>query len=131
MLLTTLRLINLKGTNIQRSIKLTQIQALTKSTEKGNFNFLVHVEDAYDYGFICKEREALVEAIKSSYHNLLKRNLLIYGVKGKIERYVTPKKGKFDVRKAKGILPPDEYILYDEDVYNRPGKPVEEELSID
>lgn len=35
------------------------------------------------------------------------------------------------MRKAKGVLPPDEYILYDEDVYNLPGKPVEDELSID
>ena len=48
----------------------------------------------------------------------MERDLLIYGVQGRIEQYVTPKKGKFDVRKAKGILPPDEARLHDHELHN-------------
>ena len=42
---------------------------------------------------------------------------------------MTPKKGKIDYRKAKGMLPPDEYRLTDDDMYKPPGigLPVEEE----
>ena len=80
LLLTTTRLINLHGNKVKRGIQLPKISALTKSTETGNFNFIVHIEDEYDYGCICKEREELVQMIQKCYHDLMGRDLLIYGV---------------------------------------------------
>ena len=124
MLLTTTRLINLHAYKIKRSISLSKIQALTQCISPGDFNFLVHVEDDYDYGFICKQREELVQMIQKCYFDLQARELIIYGVTGSIVQYVTPKKGKFDIRKAKGLLPPDECrinfgkIKPSTDVYN-------------
>ena len=82
----------------------------------------MHVVDAHDYGFVCQRREELLEFIKKGYFDLMQRKLLVYGVDGKLERYVTPKPGKWDARKAEGMLPPDEYRLDDEDVYAGPGR---------
>ena len=78
--------------------------------------------DAHDYGFVCQRREELLEFIKQAYFDLMQRKLLVYGVEGKLERYVTPKPGKWDARKAEGVLPPDEYRLDDEDVYAGSGR---------
>jgi len=37
------------------------MKAVTKSIEGGNYEFIVHVKDEYDYRFICELREELFE----------------------------------------------------------------------
>ena len=96
------------------------MEALTTSTVPDNFNVIVHVEDEYSYRFICKARyRELLHSIKSCYLNLKKHHLVIYGIQGNIEHYITPKKSKWiDWRGAKGILPSDENRLDDDEFYD-------------
>ena len=110
--LTSYRLLNLNGNFVNRSIPLSKIQALTKSTQANNQNFIIHVEDDYDSVFKCEDRDELIESIRKCYHEKLSQDLHVFGIDGKIEQFVTPKQGTMiDFRKAKSILPPDEYLL--------------------
>jgi len=47
------------------------MKALSKSTEAGNFEFVVHVKNEYDYRFICEQRDELFEQLKSCFFNLM------------------------------------------------------------
>ena len=49
-MLTNMKLYNVKKTELQRTIALESVKALTKSTEeKRNTSFIVHVQNEYDY----------------------------------------------------------------------------------
>ena len=110
--LTSYRLLNLNGNFVNRSIPLSKIQALTKSTLANNHNFIIHIEDDYDSVFKCEDRDELIESIRKCYQEKHNQDLQIFGIQGKIEQFVTPKQGTvIDVRKAKGTLPPDEYLI--------------------
>ena len=54
LLLSTQKLCNVKKQEFKREIKIYDIEALTKSTEANNMEFIVHIKDAYDYRFICE-----------------------------------------------------------------------------
>jgi hypothetical protein len=43
------------GIEFQRKIPINKIKAATKSTVEGNFEFIVHVKQEYDYRFICEQ----------------------------------------------------------------------------
>ena len=45
----------------QRRIKISKMKALSKSTQSGNLEFVVHVKDEYDYRFVCDTRDELFE----------------------------------------------------------------------
>ena len=110
--LTTYRLLNLNGNFVNRNIPIEKIQALTKSTQENNKNFIIHIEDDYDSVFKCEDRDDLVESIRKCYQERFKKDLQVYGINGKIEKFVTPKQGTMvDFRKAKSTLPPDEYLI--------------------
>jgi len=53
LLLTTHQISNVKDRVFQRNIRLQKVMALSKSTEAGNKEFVVHVKGEYDYRFIC------------------------------------------------------------------------------
>ena len=59
--------------------------ALSKSTEAGNKEFVVHVKGEYDYRFICELRDDMFEQIKACYFHLMNDNLPVYGVPGKLK----------------------------------------------
>ena len=70
--------------------------------------------DEFDESFVCDERDELIEKIKISYSlvNSKKKQVLIFGVDGKIEQYVTPEPSIFNLFKTPsglGNLPPEEY----------------------
>ena len=90
------------------------MKALTKSTEPGNTEFIVHVKDEYDYRFICDLRDELFEQLKSCYFNLMNANLPIYGVPTKLKEYATSKK---DIKAGTERLPPATYQMHDENDY--------------
>lgn len=69
----------------QRSIRLQKVMALSKSTEAGNKEFVVHVKGEYDYRFICELRDDMFEQIKACYFHLMNDNLPVYGVPGKLK----------------------------------------------
>lgn len=87
------------------------MKALTKSTEAGNTEFIVHVKDEYDYRFICEMRDELFEQLKSCYFNLMNANLPIYGVPSKLKEYATSKK---DIKSGTEKLPPATYLMPEE-----------------
>ena len=84
--------------------------------------FIVHVENEYDYRFICVERDELFDALKECWFNIMNANLPIYGVPGKLKEYATSKK---DVKANNQRTPPDSYKLEDENIY----EPVEMKIS--
>lgn len=86
---TGLTLSNQKA--FQRSIRLQKVMALSKSTESGNKEFVVHVKGEYDYRFICELRDEMFEQIKACYFHLMNENLPVYGVPGKLKQHCTSK----------------------------------------
>ena len=67
LLLTTHQLANIKKKEFQRSIKIQSIRALSRSMKKGDFDFIVHVKNEYDYRFICEDREKLFISLKAVF----------------------------------------------------------------
>ena len=69
----------------KREIALRNVMAISKSTEDGNKEFVVHVRAEYDYRFICEMRDELFEQIKACYFHLMNENLPVFGVPGKLK----------------------------------------------
>lgn len=76
---------------MNRNIPIEKIQALTKSIQENNKNFIIHVEDDYDSVFKCEDRDELIESIRRCYQERIKKDLQVFGINGKIEKFVTPK----------------------------------------
>lgn len=90
------------------------MKALSKSTQSGNLEFVVHVKDEYDYRFVCDTRDELFEQLKACYFHLMNANLPIYGVPSKLKDIATSKK---DIKSGTERMPPEQYRLRDEDLY--------------
>ena len=92
-MLTTTRLVYYdEEMNEKRKVPLTEIKAITKRLEADiadKFDFLVHVKDVPDLLFYCSKREELIRHIRSCIFILQSRNLPIYGVHAKIEKYMS------------------------------------------
>ena len=88
--------------------------ALSKSTEAGNKEFVVHVKGEYDYRFICEMRDDMFEQIKACYFHLMNENLPVFGVPGKLKQHCTSKN---DAKAQVDKLPPDGYRMRGEDLY--------------
>ena len=88
--------------------------ALSKSTEQGNKEFVVHVKGEYDYRFICEMRDDMFEQIKACYFHLMNENLPVFGVPGKLKQHCTSKQ---DAKAQVDKLPPDGYRMRAEDLY--------------
>ena len=88
--------------------------ALSKSTEQGNKEFVVHVKGEYDYRFICETMDELFEQIKACYFHLMNENLPVFGVPGKLKQHCTSKN---DAKAQVDKLPPDGYRMRGEDLY--------------
>ena len=72
-------------TVFQRSIRLSKVMALSKSTEPNNKEFVVHVRGEYDYRFICEMRDDMFEQIKACFFHLMNENLPVFVVPGKLK----------------------------------------------
>ena len=117
LLLTNIRLHNVEGKELKRSIELASIKALTKNIENGHTNeFIVHVKDEYDYELITEDRELILKFIMEAHKETKRPEIPIFGVNGKLSHYLTTKKDL----KAKQIrgLPPDMYRLTGTDAVN-------------
>lgn len=123
MLLTTENLCNVKDGTFKRNIRIPSLKGLTKSTDPDIQNFLIHVENEYDYEFVCKKRMKLFKAIKECYFALMNKNLPVYGVPGQLDEYLTTKS---DLKKGEQRLPPQKYLCIDEEAF----MPIKEESPI-
>ena len=72
---------------------------------------IIHVLNDFDDKFVCPERDEIVEKIGSAYYEVCKKNVLMFGVDGKISRFVTPAPSLFNLFAKAQILPPEEYKL--------------------
>ena len=60
LMLTNMKLYNVKKTEFQRTISLESVKALTKSLEeKRNTSFIVHISNEYDYQFDSDNRDEI------------------------------------------------------------------------
>lgn len=87
--------------------------ALSKSSEKGNGEFVVHVQNEYSYRFICELRDELFEALKAVYFKTANKNLPIYSC-SKCKDYATSKK---DAGAGNFKTPPEDFRVVSEDIY--------------
>ena len=83
---------NVKDFSFQWSVEIASIEALTKSLDFGNHEFILHVTNEYDYFISCEKLDELFEKVKECYFKETDKNLPIYGVPGKVENYRTTKK---------------------------------------
>ena len=92
LLLTNLKLYNVKKNEMQRTIELSKIKGLTKSSDpKRATSFIVHVSMEYDYQFDSDHRDEIFKQIKYYYWNIKKSNLPIFAVKDTIDEFATKK----------------------------------------
>ncbi len=45
------------------------MKGLSRSTQAGNMEFVVHVKNEYDYRFMCEDRDKLFLQIKAVFFN--------------------------------------------------------------
>jgi hypothetical protein len=119
LLLTNQCLYNIKKTHVQRKINVSNIKAVTKSTNPGNQQFIVHIKSEYDYMFESDHIKEIFDAIKYVYFQALRTNLPVYGVPDKLKDYATSKR---DITNGVEVNPKDEYRLRKEDKYQEAGQ---------
>ncbi len=106
---------------MKRSIPLTSLEGVTKSTDDNNHQFILHVEKEVDYRFDAKKRELrdeCIKALKDSYFYLMSKSLPIYGIstdKISLESYVQTEK---DVKENHRKMPSPDFRLWQEDNKN-------------
>ena len=83
-MLTDSRLMNLDGVKVKRKIELTKIKGLTRNIKNGNLDeFLVHVQDEYDYEIISEDRELILKLIFEAHQEATGGSELpVFGVNG-------------------------------------------------
>ena len=79
---------------IQRAISLDKIKGVTIGTQDGNDQFIIHVNDEYDYLFRSKDkRQEIINAVKYAYFRAKTSNLPVYGIPDKLtDKHMTSKK---------------------------------------
>ena len=109
---------NVHKCEIKRSIRYIDFAGLSKSADPNNGEFIIHVEDAYDYHFPNTDvtlRDELFENLKAAYFMKRNKNLPIYKVQVPLKTYLTTKK---DIEKNIQHRPPNGYLAEAEDKYD-------------
>lgn len=95
---------------------------MTKSTDPDCSEFTVHVSTDYDYRFLTTP-ELLIDilyVLKHCYYNIHNQNLDIFGVNYRcLKDFTTTKK---DAQKRVSKKPPRNYLLKEENLFNRKKK---------
>jgi hypothetical protein len=118
LLLTNEYLYNIKKNKVQRKIGINNIKAVTKSTQQGNQQFIIHIKSEYDYMFESDQIREIFDAIKYVYYQTKSSNLPVYGVPDKLKDYATSKK---DISNGVEVNPKEEYRMKKEDKYEETG----------
>jgi len=79
---------------------------------------VIHVPEQYDYRYQSDKREEAIQSIKMAYISLMKADLPVYGINAKdLKHYTTTEKDRI---KGKSRIPGKEFLLADENVYEKP-----------
>jgi hypothetical protein len=100
---------NVHRNEIKRGIRYIDFAGLSKSAEPNNGEFIIHVEDDYDYHFPntdVKLRDELFANLKAAYFMKRNKNLPIYKVQVPLKTYLTTKS---DIAKNLQKRPPHGY----------------------
>lgn len=115
LMLTNLKLYNVKKTELQRTINIESIKALTKSLDpKRATGFIVHISNEYDYQFDSDARDEIFTQIKYYYWAIKKKNLPVYAVSEAIDEFATK---KTDIQKDREVQPMENSRVKAEDIY--------------
>lgn len=93
-IVTSSALYNIHKNTINRKIRIRDIAGLTKSSDTKNHEFIVHVEDDYDYTFPNTDavlRDEFFENLKAAYFLARNKNLPIFKIGVPMKNYVTAK----------------------------------------
>jgi len=91
---TSSALYNVHKNTIKRKIRIRDIAGLTKSSDQKIGEFIVHVEDDYDYMFPNKDivlRDELFENLKAAYYMARNKNLPVFKISVPLVNYCTSK----------------------------------------
>ena len=114
-MLTNQKLYNVKKTELQRTINIESIKALTKSHDpKRATSFIVHISNEYDYQFDSDDRDDIFNQIKYYSWKMKGRNLPIYAVEDSIDEFATK---KTDIQKDREVQPMENSRVKAEDIY--------------
>lgn len=95
-------------------MKITDVEAVTKSKSKESTEFVLHIPSEYDYRFVGEKRDDVIQAIKETYAQTTKKNLPIYGVPHHyLKEFVT---SKSDRKKNILKLPDESFRMKEEDI---------------
>ena len=114
MLVTNTHVYNLKKKSVQRAIRISALRGCTQSLQKGNFEFVVHIRNEYDYRFICDVREELFQSLKACFFMVANDNLPIFALDEPLKKWETSKK---EAKTGSFKIPPNNFRLWEEDVY--------------
>ncbi len=68
------------------------VDAVTKSTAAGSFEFVFHISSEYDYRFVGELRDEIIQTLKEVYLQVRSCNLPVYGVpKSSLKQFVSNK----------------------------------------
>jgi hypothetical protein len=115
---TSSGLYNIHKYQIKRKIKIKDIAGVSKSADYKIAEFIIHVEDDYDYFFPNKDdkrRDELFENLKAAYYYKMGKNLLVFKVNVPLKNYLTEKK---DLKKGIQRHPPAGFLNELEDHYD-------------
>jgi len=99
-LVTSNALYNIHKNTINRKIRIRDIAGLTKSADTKNHEFIVHVEDDYDYTFPNTDailRDEFFENLKAAYFMARNKNLPVFKINVPMKTYCT---SKSDIKKG-------------------------------
>jgi hypothetical protein len=95
-------------------MKITAVDAITKSKSRESTEFVLHIPSEYDYRYMSDRREDVIQALKEGYAVLSGKNLPIYGVPHHfLKDFVMTKS---DRKKSIWKVPGEEFRLKEEDV---------------
>ena len=116
--MTSSGLYNIHKYQIKRKIKIKDIAGVSKSADYKIAEFIIHVEDDYDYFFPNKDdkrRDELFENLKAAYYYKMGKNMLVFKVNVPLKNYLTEKK---DLKKGIQRHPPAGFLNDLEDHYD-------------
>ena len=105
LVITDQALYNIHKKKIKRVIMISEIGGITKTVEpsKNSTEFTVHVPSSYDYRFITKSREEIIDVIKRAFFVSQKKNVPIFHVSNKdLKDFTTTEK---DMKKGYSRFP--------------------------
>ncbi len=123
MLITLMKVFNLKDKEIQRVFDIKSIKGVTKSVSEDQGELVLHVEGSYDYRYKSEYRNEIITVLKASFMTVCKKDLPIYGVKQKTLKDFTTSQN--DVKKGVCRIPLELARLKFEDTIGDESKPSE------